>query len=169
MILPFFLRQTHLSDPEYVIENKLDPIDSPINYYLFASRTIFDNITCHLPSSKISNISLFSNYEDDLRKQIEQYEEYSDMQENETRQLYEIHHIGSFYLEIGKSLLGTQNKSTESSENMTRNEYFHKTNKKLTSVVHARQCKRVKFARKKFASRCHTRILMSYCGLCSQP
>ena len=26
-----FLRQTHLSDPEYVIENKLDPIDSPMN------------------------------------------------------------------------------------------------------------------------------------------
>ena len=37
-----FLWQTHLSDPEYVIENKLDPIDSPINYYLFAPRTIFE-------------------------------------------------------------------------------------------------------------------------------
>ena len=72
------------------------------------------------------------------------------MQENETRRLYEIQHIGSFYLEIGKSLLDTQNRSTESSENMTRNDYFHKTSKKLTSVVQARQCKRVKCARKKF-------------------
>ena len=57
---------------------------------------------------------------------------------------------GSFYSEIGKPLLDTQNKSTGSSENMTINEYFHITSKKLTSVVQARQCKRVKFARKKF-------------------
>ena len=26
-----FLRQTHLSDPEYILENKLDPIDLPMN------------------------------------------------------------------------------------------------------------------------------------------
>ena len=71
------------------------------------------------------------------------------MQENETRRLYEKQHIGSFYSEIVKPLLDAQNKSTGSSENMTRNEYFYKTSKKLTSVVQARQCKRVKFAHKK--------------------
>ena len=89
------------------------------------------------------------------------------MQENETRRLYEKQHIGSFYSEIVKSLLDAQNKSTGSSENMARNEYFHITSKKLTYVVQARQCKRVKFAHKKI--NCHTRILMSYRGLCSQP
>ena len=83
------------------------------------------------------------------------------MQENETRRLYEIQHIGSYYLEIGKSLLDAQNKSTGSSENMLQ------TSKKLTYIVQARQCKRVKFAHKKI--NCHTRILMSYRGLCSQP
>ena len=55
------------------------------------------------------------------------------------RQLYEIQHIGSFYLEIGKSFLDAQSKSTGSSENITINEYFHITSKKLTSVVQARQ------------------------------
>ena len=42
---------------------------------------------------------------------------------------------------------------------------IHITSKKLTYVVQARQCKRVKFARKKFIQRCHTRILMKYRGL----